>query len=191
MVDELDKSITLLRNQNEMYFKQLKDLIIQLKNKNRIQLLSYFTYSLSISHDPGQESLCFGSYHLTNTGTVPLINPYICIKLSENSPFTLSGKYTYDSSKPSSKNPGGWQRMNEKTDKEEFWLKPINTEVINPEETISFSNFQVKWISDMDYAGSVLGFAYSKEVPEGAAVLNPISLNGTTFSRGDKDDQTS
>ncbi len=179
---EISKSIDRLRSNNEAFIGKVKELVHQLENKKHFYLLSYFTYSFSISHQPEQESLCFGSCHLVNKGSVPVNNPYICIKISEKSPFTFSGKYTYEAPKQQAiKTPGGWLRMNDKSNKEEYWLKPLNVTTLLPDETVSFSNFQVKWRAEEDYAGSVMGFVYCDEIPEGAAVINPISLNGTTL----------
>ncbi|MFG6149840.1 hypothetical protein [Halobacillus sp. B23F22_1] len=179
--DEIENAISTLRKQNNSYLNQIKQLIKQIKTNHQLHLFTYFTYSLNISHNPEQESLCIGSYHLVNRGTVPLHNPYICIKLSENTPFSFSGKYTYEPLKHTSKTPGGWQRLNEKSNKEEFWLKPFDVEVIHPEETLTFSNFQVKWQPTGNYAGSIMGFAYSDETKDGITAVNPISLNGTAY----------
>ena len=121
-------------------------------------------------------------------GIEPITNPYICIKLPEQSPFSFSGKYVYDNFKRTLKTPGGWQRINEKENKEEYWLKPLGKQSIEPNETLSFSDFQVKWMPTQSYAGSIMGFTYSDELKDGIAVLNPINLNGSVSVQGDRDE---
>ncbi len=81
--------------------------------------------------------------------------------------------------KQSLKVADGWERTNEKTNKEEFWLKPLGKASIEPNETISFSNFQITWSPKESYAGSIMGFTYSDQLKDGIAVINPINLNGT------------
>ena len=118
-------------------------------------------------------------YH--NIGNQPITNPYICIKIPKESPFHFFGKYVYENFKQTLKVQEGWQRINEKTNKEEFWLKPLGKPSIEPNETISFSNFQIKWSPTESYAGSIMGFTYSDQLKDGIAVINPINLNGTSI----------
>lgn len=185
MKNEVEAKITQLHQQTTAYIHEIKQLVQSLKVSDRMAIISYFTYSLSISHDPEQESLCLGSYHIVNIGTQPLTNPYICIKIPKESPFSFSGKYVYSDFKQSLKNADGWERINEKTNQEEFWLKPIGKASIEPNETISFSNFQLKWSPTEAYAGSIMGFTYSDQLKEGIVVLNPINLNGIVHVQGD------
>ncbi|UOQ45221.1 hypothetical protein MUN89_04535 [Halobacillus salinarum] len=73
---------------------------------------------------------------------------------------------------------GAWERINDQKDKEEYWLKPRNKPVLNPEEQLSFTNFQIKWIGDQPYAGSIMGFVYSEELSNGSSSMNQINLSG-------------
>ena len=175
----MEQKITKLHQQTKSYLDEIKKLIAQPIIPNKINVISYFTYSLNISHDPEQESLCLGSYHIHNTGNHPITNPYICIKIPEESPFSFSGRYVYEDFKQSLKNASEWERINEKTNTEEFWLKPLGNASIEPNETISFSNFQIKWSPTKSYAGSIMGFTYSDQSKDGIIVINPINLNGT------------
>ena len=70
-----------------------------------------------------------------------------------------------------------------KTNKEEFWLKPLGKPSIEPNETISFSDFQITWTPTESYAGSIMGFTYSDQMKDGIAVINPINLNGSVLNR--------
>ncbi|SES30804.1 hypothetical protein [Psychrobacillus sp. OK032] len=186
--NDIEVMIAKLQHQTKSYLEEIKKLVAELNKSDKLNIISYFTYSLDISHDPTQESLCLGSYHIMNIGNKSITNPYLCIKISKESPFSLSGKYVYEDFKQSLKGPGGWQRINEKTNKEEFWLKPLGKSSIEPNETMSFSNFQITWSSEKSYAGSITGFTYSDQIEEGIAVVNPISLNGTILKQGDENE---
>ncbi|MFJ5770516.1 hypothetical protein [Psychrobacillus sp. NPDC093180] len=177
-----------LQHQTRTYLDEIKKLVGELDSPSKPNIISYFTFSLDISHTPSEESLCLGSYHVMNIGNKPITNPYLCIKISKESPFSFSGKYVYEDFKQSLKGPGGWQRINEKTNKEEFWLKPLGKSSIEPNEVLSFSNFQITWSAEKSYGGSVMGFAYSDQLTDGIAAINPISLNGTIIKQGDENE---
>lgn len=179
MQHEVEQKITKLHQQRKSYLDKIKNLIAEPNNFTQKNIISYFTYSLNISHDPEQESLCLGSYHVHNIGNHPITNPYICIKVPEESPFSFSGRYVYENFKQSLRSAGEWERINEKTNTEEFWLRPLGITSIEPNETISFPNFQIKWSPTKSYAGSIMGFTYSDLWKDGVAVINPINLNGT------------
>ncbi|MFQ3545254.1 hypothetical protein Q7A53_14320 [Halobacillus rhizosphaerae] len=177
--DLLQKLIQLQKD-NSSSFAQIKEQLSVIKQKKNIHYISYFTYSLNISHSAGQESLCMGSYHILNLGKLPLTNPYICIKTTPDSPFHFSGKYVYKNSKHKMNIAGAWERLNDPKDKEEFWLQPLTRKVIQPNETLSFSNFQLKWTPEKSYAGGLLGFSYCDECKEGITAINQVNLNGNT-----------
>lgn len=168
-----------LQEQTKLYLSEIKEWLGEFQRPDKESILSYFTYTIIISHDPNQESLCLGSYHITNIGNQPIINPYICIKMPKELPFSFSGKYVYKNFKQALKSSDGWERINEKENNEEYWLKPIGKSTIQPNETISFSNFQIKWTPTKSYSGSIMGFSYSDEMKDGIAVINPINLSGS------------
>ncbi|NYF26358.1 hypothetical protein [Sporosarcina sp. JAI121] len=184
--NEVEMRIMKLQHQTKSYLHEIKELAEGLSDPARLTIISYFTYSLDISHNPEQESLCLGSYHIHNTGNQAITNPTVCIKVSKESPFSFSGRYVYENFKQSLKVADGWQRMNEKTNKEEFWLKPLGRTSIEPNETISFSNFQITWSPKESYAGSITALMYSDQLKDGIAVINPINLNGTVRIQGDE-----
>lgn len=177
--NSLEEMITTLRYQTKSYLDEIKRALDEREAQEKINIVSYFTYTLNISHNPEQESLCIGSYHIRNIGSQAITNPYVCIKVSKESPFSFSGKYVYSNFKQSLKAADGWERINDKTSKEEFWLKPLGIASIEPNEVISFSNFQITWSPKDSYAGSITAVTYSDQLKEGVAVINPINLNGT------------
>lgn len=185
--NSVDAKLAELSHQMKLYLSEIRERIEEIPHPS-MNMLSYFTYSLNLSHDPEKESLCLGSYHITNMGNQPITNPYICIKIPKESPFSFTGKYVYKNFKKKLKNPGGWERIDKKENEEEFWLKPLGKNSIEPNETISFSDFQIEWTPTKSYAGSIMGFTYSDQKKEGIAVINPINLSGVANVQEDKDE---
>lgn len=186
--NDVEQKIIELKGQTESYVNEIKKRLEGLIIPDSVNMIGYFTSSLNISYDPEQESLCLGSFHVRNIGNQPLTNPYLCIKLPEDSPFSFSGRYVYEHFKQSLKGPTSWERINDRSSNEEFWLKPLGKTSIEPDETISFTNFQIKWSHNLSYSGTIMGFTYCDQLKEGVAVLNPINLNGITLIQEDENE---
>lgn len=184
--DAVEVKIEELKSQTTAYLFEIKKLIEGLTIPQNVNVISYFTSSLNIAHDTEQESLCLGTYHIRNIGNQPLTNPYLCIKLPKDSPFSFSGQYVYANFKQNLRGSADWERINDKTSKEEFWLKPLDKTSIEPNETIAFSNFQLKWAHSASYAGSITGVTYCDQLKEGSAAINPINLSGIGFMQEDE-----
>lgn len=180
MTNRVEDKIQALKEQTNAYVHEIKLLVGELTIPNRVNLISYFTTSFNISYDPEQESLCLGSYHIRNIGSTAITNPYLCITVPKDSPFYFSGRYVHENFTPSLKTQGQihWERFNDKLSKEEYWLRPVGKTTIEPNETISFSNFQIKWSHNLSYSGTIMGFTYCDQLTDGVVVLNPINLNG-------------
>lgn len=176
---EFRQKIRQLERETTAYLNEIKELISKDKQAQNMTVISYFTYSSSISHDSEKESLIIGTYHIHNLGNKPITNPYICIKLSPDSPFMFSGKYISKKTKIPLNAPDAWERMTEQTDKSEYWLRPIGIETIEPDQLLSFPNFQVKWLPKEPYSGSIRGFTYFDEQKEGISAINQINISGT------------
>jgi hypothetical protein len=161
---------------------ELKNIITDIKIKHDVNVISYFTYSLDISHNKEQENLLIGTYHIRNLGNKPITNPYICIKLPQNSPFTFSGKIINNKNKILMSAPGAWERINDEASSQEFWLKPITVQLLPPSEGITFQNFQLKWIALDSYSGNIMGFTYCDEFKDGKPAINQISISGNINS---------
>lgn len=177
-MDDVKKKMEKWHDMNVSYLTKINLLIKEIKVPKNLQVISYFTYSFNITHKHSNENFCLGSFHLYNIGGKSLTNPYICIKLSPNSCFEFSGKYLYKNSKQKVNLTNTWERINDHTDKNEFWLKPKILQELNPLETLSFSDFQIKWSPVSSYAGSIMGFAYGDELKEGISALNQINVSG-------------
>ena len=187
MIVRVEDKIQALKEQTNTYVQEIKKLVEELAIPNKVNLISYFTSSFNISYDSEQESLCLGSYHIGNT---PVTNPYLCIQLPKDSPFYFSGRYVHENFTPNLKTQGqsNWERFNDKSSKEEYWLRPVGKSTIEPSETISFTNFQIIWSHNLSYSGTIMGFTYCDQLTEGVVVLNPINLNGISQAQTQEED---
>ncbi|WP_026561688.1 hypothetical protein [Bacillus sp. J37] len=174
----LQEKIRKIEQQTSFYLKEIKNLLSSNPTGNELNIISYFTYTTNLSHDKDLEHMMIGTYHIHNLGKKTITNPYICLKLSSNSPFQFSGKYINKNSNLSMKLNDAWERLNNQSDKEEYWLKPLGEESLAPSQIISFPNFQVKWHSNKPYSGSITGFTYFDEKKEGIPSINQISVSG-------------
>ncbi|MGD6804706.1 hypothetical protein ACQCVK_12045 [Rossellomorea vietnamensis] len=188
-IKELQESIQEKNERTSTYFKQLKKLLSEKKTSHKTKFISYFTYSINLSQDNTKENLLIGTYQISNFGTRPLNSPYICVKLSDGSPFAFSGKYVKNKSVIKRTIPGAWELIKEGEKNNEYWLKPLETQVLQPGESLSFSNFQLRWHEEEDYSGGLSGFFYCDENKEGTPSLNQIHLSGS-FSKGGKTDES-
>lgn len=190
MIIRVEDKIQALKEQTNTYVQEIKKLVEELAIPNKVNLISYFTSSFNISYDSEQESLCLGSYHIRNIGSTPVTNPYLCIQLPKDSPFYFSGRYVHENFTPNLKTQGqsNWERFNDKSSKEEYWLRPVGKSTIEPSETISFTNFQIIWSHNLSYSGTIMGFTYCDQLTEGVVVLNPINLNGISQAQTQEED---
>ena len=176
---QLEDKLSELQQQTKFYITELKKIVDTLTTKKTSHVVSYFTLSFNISHSLDQESLCLGSYHIWNIGNVPITNPSFTIKLPENSPFSFTGRYIHNNLQRNLRrtSPTEWVRIKTDEQKEFFSFKPLEKTILEPNEVLSFENFQIRWSSNTSYAGSIMGFTYCEQFPDGIAVLNPINLS--------------
>lgn len=185
----LQKQIKNWQDESTVYLNEMKDLIKNIEETKQLIVICYFTTSYQLSHQVDRVNYGIGSFHIQNLGTQSLMNPHIGIKITANIDFNLSGKYLYPNSKKTVRLSNAWERINEATDKKEIWLKPTQKESVDPGEILTFSNFQLKWEPTSTYAGTIQGFTYGNELPDGIHALNQINLNGTITDR-EEEEQT-
>lgn len=178
-LQEWQKRWEAYHTQTLTYIEEIRHVVRE--RKKRQQVITYFTYALDLAHQAYEESLCFGSFHVKNVGDVPLNNPIICLKPSEDSPFSFSGRYVTKKAKATLKVNGGWERLDEDIHGGEWWFKPLGKTEVKPGETLSFSNFQLKWTAEETYKANLNGFFYSDQYKEGVPALNGINLHGRVW----------
>ncbi|MGR6897201.1 hypothetical protein [Rummeliibacillus sp. TYF-LIM-RU47] len=184
-MNHVEEKINELKKQTDFYIQEIKQKVEKIMVPDQVSVISYFTASFNISYILDDESICLGTYHIRNLGNQPITNPSILIKLPENSPFSFSGRYVNEHFATELKATGSWERFNDQSSKDEFWLKPVGKTAIEPNETLSFSNFQIKWAHNLSYSGSIMGVTYCDQFKEGITVLNPINLNGISPAQED------
>ncbi|MER1986816.1 MAG: hypothetical protein ABS949_16555 [Solibacillus sp.] len=175
--NQLEEKINELQQQTKFYVTEFRELIKQLPVQQTSHVISYFTTSFNISHTLHQENLCLGSLHIWNIGTVPLTNLSLTIQLPEDSPFSFTGRYVYKHFPQKLKQPNEWLRIKNTDKKDIFSFQPLERTTLQPNEKISFDNFQIKWLSTSSYSGSITGFTYCDQFPDGVSVINPINLS--------------
>ncbi|MCK0471927.1 hypothetical protein [Halalkalibacter sp. APA_J-10(15)] len=166
-------------HETHTFLGNVKEALTTLENQQKQQIISYFTYSLNLSSKSNEDHFIIGTYHIHNLSHTFMTNPYICIKLSEDSPFHFSGKYVYKPRKLATIPQDAWEKLNDHTNRMEYWLKPLSVKLIKPNDVLSFSNFQMKWKSTESYSGSVTGFTYCEEYKEGIAAVNQLFISGS------------
>lgn len=167
------------KQMNSKYIREISRIVEDINSPNKLQIISYFTYSLNISHTAEFDSFCIASFHIRNVGTVPINNPFICIRIDTENDFDFSGKYVYQDSLQKKNMSQAWERINDSKEKHEYWLRPNELQSLEAGSTISFPNFQLKWKFDLSYSFRVSGFVYGDELKEGLNSLNDIHIRGT------------
>ncbi|WP_335872755.1 hypothetical protein [Bacillus sp. 2205SS5-2] len=181
--EQLSQKIRLLNQEQDEMIAILTEQLLKKKEQQSEQIISYFTYSENVLHRDEVEFLLFGSYYIKNLGDHPLTNPHICLKLSKDSPFRLSGKFTQPHSSLQMDNRQLWERVNDQQNRDEYWLKPVQVKQIKPNEVLTFPQFQLNWSQSTNYTASLAGFTYCDEYPDGIPALNQISVSAS-FGKG-------
>ncbi|GKV56152.1 hypothetical protein NCCP2222_20990 [Sporosarcina sp. NCCP-2222] len=174
---DIEGKLKELQRETQFYLNELKEAVA--KQRTRVDYFSFFTYALHVSHTTKEESFCLGSYHIHNSGVSPLVNPIVQLTLSADAPFTLHGKFSKPNTTLPTRLANAWERLDDVSDPSIFRLKPIGQTIIQPGETVSFSNFQLTWLPSSSYAGSVTGISFTDRQPNGIPALNSININGT------------
>jgi hypothetical protein len=155
-----------------------------------IDLQSIFTFTVILPDitDEVKEVVVVGNYIIKNLGIKKISNPVICLKVNPASSGSISGKIKQKVSNFDDKiidqavsQQWGYVHENwkERVRKDgEYWLKPLFTSELRPDEQLAFSNFTLS-IQKPPKGNSVIidGFVYSQEEPKGNPSQNQIVLN--------------
>ncbi|MBU8906893.1 hypothetical protein [Desertibacillus haloalkaliphilus] len=156
------------------------------------EVTAYFTYSIVLPNIAEDEidTFVIGNFILKNTGTTPITTPLICLKVSPIKSAKLGGKIKMSATKSATEEEmidesiseewvyfqSDWQQKAEETG--EHWLKPTITNKLEPNETLTFPNFELTLKKPEDASAILVeGFAYSEQLKEGVTALNRIIVN--------------
>ncbi|MEH7380587.1 hypothetical protein V7138_08915 [Bacillus sp. JJ1533] len=189
---EEEKKRANLLQQKVISSKHTKDETIDstINQKSSPQIQAYFAYSMLIpdQHEEQKEVVIIGDFILKNIGNEILRDIILCIKLSPIDAGTLSGKISLKSPKNDSSifansSDNNWEFLHDNWREKiktngEYWIKYTDSEPLKPEESIHFSQFDIRLpINETSKSVIVDGYVYCKEIPEGAFSLNKIIIN--------------
>ncbi|KMK77313.1 hypothetical protein [Alkalihalobacillus pseudalcaliphilus] len=187
-----------LREKDET-IQALKEKIAQLSNENlhteplsapeQLLINSYFSYSIMIPKDDDTITLK-GHFIVKNTGTNPLHNPIICLVFNQPKYSNLTGKISHPKQRDlnvylmdDNLIVQSWSFVENQSRKEakksgHYWLQPNDLEVLKPNETISFSDFEIEILKGHELPNFVVdGFIYGQEIQDGMQANNQIICN--------------
>lgn len=154
-----------------------------------IRASAFLSYSLFLPKDPLESDHtihAIGHFHFKNTGTTPLLAPFICFKISPITSIQLGGKIDYKKDDTTFSNMLAplekWQYIQENwqevvKDKGEHWLKPMHIERIEPGETVAFHQFDFTFSPQDEHSRYVVeAFFYANELPQGIKSDTSISF---------------
>ncbi|MCE7794848.1 hypothetical protein K8O68_20890 [Salipaludibacillus sp. CUR1] len=147
-------------------------------------VLSFFNYTVFLSEPEDEELLVNGNFHMKNTGTSTLHEPFIVFRITPPAGAGLNGKITLSNHKDSVlyKDDEEWTYMDSGwkdtiRNKGEYWLKPSHCAELKPEETLTFSSFdlRIKRENVIDRL-TLQGFCFASELKEGIPSKNTVSF---------------
>ncbi|WP_214483315.1 hypothetical protein [Bacillus sp. SM2101] len=157
----------------------------QLDNNEIVSVIPYFQYSVLLPKDQENTLKVFGSFVIKNIGTVEVNEPIICLLASPSNDILISGKIGEHINYDPHDNPyqlEAWDYVNDTLkskveDNGEYWLKPVITKKIRPEEQLSFANFHISYhLNQKVPIFKVKAFFYSQELKKGVASTNQIII---------------
>lgn len=155
----------------------------------RKEVVPLISYTLILPKDKDENLMVIGSFLVKNNGTVPLVNPIICLKISPAHAGKLSGKIKIpnvkqlDNEGVLSSTMEEWEFIHKDyqtkiKESGEYWLRPIHIKEVQPKETLSFSNFEIELQgAHLIDPFIVEAFVYGDDFPKGVTSLNSIIVN--------------
>ncbi|MBA9026271.1 hypothetical protein [Peribacillus huizhouensis] len=176
LLQELENHLLELKSESLEYQEKIRALLH--KRTQAQNPISYFNYSTIIDKEKSGEHTVIGTFHLHNPSTLPLHNPVILLKINSDQPFDFSGKYVF-ANKPIQNETFFWERIEHKQSGSinEYSFRPVANKIIPPNDTFSFSNFQIRFSNEETGYMHVEGFIYYQEKSDGIASLNSISIS--------------
>lgn len=147
---------------------------------------AFFDYHLLLN-EAANDVKIFGSLSISNTGSLPLKNPFVCFRVTPAGSINLTGQIlppntakvqgiqTVDGTK-------GWMFMSDNWlevayEKGEYWVSPIHEMLLAPGEFVKMSNLQMKINhAERDKNIKVEAFIFFREDELEITANNKISL---------------
>jgi len=191
---DMDQSISTIESKISQLEEELlyvKKTIVDLKKTEQstvvkgFKIISYFSYSFVLPKNDHNNGMIIGNYILKNVGEVSIENPFICLKIVPAEDATMTAKIGQEIQYERKLNPlsmESWDYINEEAKelvqhRGEYWLKPINTQMIDSGKSLSFANFQLKFNIQSTESIKVKGFVYCDQLKNGLEALNHISIH--------------
>ncbi|HLR72000.1 MAG TPA: hypothetical protein VK085_11315 [Pseudogracilibacillus sp.] len=174
-LSNLQKKLIQLEDDLDKTHQKIKELFEEKQHiPTNDHVYCYFNHSLILEHEKNKSRLIMGNFHIKNMSDQVKNLPIILIKITSQGDFRFTGKFQTENQR----NTKGfqWERIMLKNldPKNHFCLKPINTEQLDPNELLSFQNFQIK--IPLDAAIIVEGFVYFDESNDGVPAINAINI---------------
>ncbi|KGA97310.1 hypothetical protein AJ85_16665 [Alkalihalobacillus alcalophilus ATCC 27647 = CGMCC 1.3604] len=150
---------------------------------------SYFAYSMMIPKEDHTVTIK-GHFIMKNLGTTPLHEPIICFVFNQPKLSNLAGKISHPKQRDlnmylmdDQNLEQSWSFTENQSRKEakktgQYWLRPNNIQKLEPNETLSFSDFEIEIPKGVDNPSFVVdAYIYGREISEGKSADNQIMCN--------------
>ncbi|ADU31077.1 hypothetical protein [Evansella cellulosilytica] len=152
--------------------------------EKNISILPYFHFVTFLPEQGEEETLVLGNFSIKNEGNSPLKQPIICIRISPPKAAHLSGKILmmHRNDQVITDAEEEWTHVYRDWKKRiqhhgEYWLQPLHCNEINPNETLTFSNFEIRIRKKNNISNiNIDGYVFSEASSEGFPALNNISF---------------
>ena len=136
----------------------------------------YFNYSTIVSPDEDDTHIIIGSFHVKSISPKPMNDPIILLKITADAPCDFSGKFKTEN-QTDQPYTFLWERvtMDEVDPQTHFCFKPTQNNTLQPNEQLSFQNFQIKVPTNESI--TIEGFTYFNQENDGVPALNSIQLS--------------
>ncbi|GAF66853.1 hypothetical protein BTS2_3758 [Bacillus sp. TS-2] len=154
-----------------------------------LSISSFFSYSIMIPKDDDQISVK-GHFIIKNKGMLPVHEPLICLVVNQPQAIHLSGKINHPKQRKlndylvdNEELYQSWDFIENHSLKEarksgKYWLKPTDFPVLNANDVLSFSDFELEIRRQKEgVTFSIDGFIYGQEIPDGLSADNQIIGN--------------
>lgn len=175
---DIKDKLNQINKETTTYLNEIKQLISAKSHSKKPSIIGYFTHSTNVTNKAFEPNIILGNLKVLNIGQTTINNLVICLNMNFSSDYDFSGKYILENEKsPVISAPVFWALMEQKD--HVYWFKLLKEEPLNPGESVTFSDFNIRWQPKESYTSAVRGFIYCEEIQEGISVINPISLSGT------------